>query len=245
MGQRERYVENARKFLGCRKGDAKHREIIDLCNAVTPRPYSKMPYTSPWCAAFVSAVAWETGLTRFPYEISCTRMIASAIRLSEWIENDFFVPRPGDLIMYYWKDGKNYATTDCKSSPNHVGIVEKVDGVLITVIEGNRGTDSVCARRTIQINGRYIRGFVRTYFEDETSGGATATIPKITKTLRKGDSGQQVKNLQMRLNLHGYALDVDGHFGPKTEAAVKDYQKKHKLEVDGVCGPITRASLNG
>ena len=245
MGQREKYIENAKKYIGCKKGDARQKHVIDLCNAVTPRPYSKMSYTAPWCAAFVSGVAWETGLKKFPYEISCKRMIASAIRLGEWIENDFFVPRPGDLILYFWKDGKNYATTDCTSDPNHVGIVEKVEGALMTIIEGNRGSESVCGRRTIQINGRYIRGFVRTYFEDETSGGASTTIPLITQTLRRGSKGQQVKYLQMRLNLHGYALDVDGHFGPKTEAAVKDYQRKHKLEVDGVCGPKTRASLNG
>ena len=59
--------------------------------------------------------------------------------------------------MYYWKDGSNYATTDCTANPNHVGIVEAVSGNTITVIEGNKG--EAVARRTVAVNGRYIRGY--------------------------------------------------------------------------------------
>ena len=38
-----------------------------------------------------------------------------------------------------------------------MGIVEKVAGSTITVIEGNKG--EAVARRTLAVNGRYIRGF--------------------------------------------------------------------------------------
>ena len=245
MGQREHYVKTAQKYLGCRKGDARHRLVIDLCNAVSPRPYGKMSYTSPWCAAFVTGIALEAGLTDFPSAISCKKMIASAIKLGIWMENDFYVPKPGELIMYYWGDGKDYATTDCTHDPNHVGIVTKVEGAMMTVIEGNKGNASECGYRTLQINGRYIRGFVRTKFADETKAGASVTIPIVTKLLKKGSTGQQVKYLQMRLNTKGnYALDIDGDFGPKTEAALKDYQKKEKLEVNGTTDGLTRAALN-
>ena len=58
-----------------------------------------------------------------------------------------------------------------------------------------------------------------------------------------GSSGSDVKKLQEALNKNGYSLEVDGKFGPKTQAAVKDYQKKNGLKVDGVVGTKTWGSL--
>lgn len=60
-----------------------------------------------------------------------------------------------------------------------------------------------------------------------------------------GSKGDDVKNLQSTLNAKGYSLDVDGSYGPKTQAAVKDYQSKNNLAVDGVVGNQTWTSLLG
>lgn len=49
--------------------------------------------------------------------------------------------------------------------------------------------------------------------------------------------------MQNALNKLGYGLVADGIFGAKTEAAVKDFQKKNKLDVDGIVGPKTWAAL--
>jgi peptidoglycan hydrolase-like protein with peptidoglycan-binding domain len=54
--------------------------------------------------------------------------------------------------------------------------------------------------------------------------------------LRKGDKIQACKTLQACLDVYGYGLAIDGSFGGKTETALKDFQKKHGLTVDGVCG---------
>lgn len=54
-----------------------------------------------------------------------------------------------------------------------------------------------------------------------------------------GSRGDLVKKLQERLNQNGYALDVDGSYGPKTQAAVRDYQQKNGLKVDGITGSQT------
>lgn len=61
----------------------------------------------------------------------------------------------------------------------------------------------------------------------------------ITRTLRYGMRGDDVKVLQKALGIKS-----DGIFGIGTEKAVKDFQKKHKLVVDGICGKITKAKLN-
>ncbi len=63
-------------------------------------------------------------------------------------------------------------------------------------------------------------------------------------TIRYGSSGDDVKTLQQQLNSQGYKLDVDGQFGAKTQVAVKDYQKKSGLSVDGIVGKNTWGSLN-
>ncbi|MCX8074118.1 MAG: N-acetylmuramoyl-L-alanine amidase [Clostridia bacterium] len=61
--------------------------------------------------------------------------------------------------------------------------------------------------------------------------------------LKKGSTGQQVKDLQTQLNKLGYNIVVDGIFGLITENAVKDFQRKKGLVVDGIVGEITTKYL--
>ena len=60
-----------------------------------------------------------------------------------------------------------------------------------------------------------------------------------------GSTGSAVSKLQTILNEHGYGLAVDGIFGEKTRAAVRDYQKWYNLKLDGIAGPETWGSLLG
>lgn len=93
-----------------------------------------------------------------------------------WVESDSLVPKPGDIIMYDWDDkGKG----DCTGKADHVGIVEKVSGTKITVIEGNKS--NAVARRTLAVNGRYIRGYICPKYEDaKTETTVKPTVPSST-----------------------------------------------------------------
>ncbi|MBM0201838.1 peptidoglycan-binding protein [Micromonospora sp. STR1s_5] len=62
-------------------------------------------------------------------------------------------------------------------------------------------------------------------------------------TLRKGAKGSAVRRLQGALNGHGAALKVDGDFGARTYAALRSFQSRTKIGVDGVCGPQTWGKL--
>lgn len=62
-------------------------------------------------------------------------------------------------------------------------------------------------------------------------------------TLRKGDSGEDVRYMQQLLKNAGSGLAVDGYFGSGTLNAVKAFQTKHGLTPDGVVGPMTWAQL--
>ena len=61
--------------------------------------------------------------------------------------------------------------------------------------------------------------------------------------LRKGDKGAAVKLLQHRLNILGWQLTEDGIWGVQTDSAVRGYQYRAGLTVDGIVGAKTRAAL--
>ena len=64
------------------------------------------------------------------------------------------------------------------------------------------------------------------------------------RALTSGSKGSEVKELQQKLTQLGYQLGkVDGVYGPKTEDAVKRFQKKRGLKVDGVAGEKTITEL--
>lgn len=67
--------------------------------------------------------------------------------------------------------------------------------------------------------------------------------PQMPKTVRKGDKCGDVTLLQICLRNRGYNIAADGDFGPKTEAAVKDWQKRNALVIDGIVGKKTWSSL--
>ena len=63
-------------------------------------------------------------------------------------------------------------------------------------------------------------------------------------TYRQGSSGEAVRTIQQKLVRWGYFDGpVDGIYGSKTAAAVKDFQRKNGLAADGVVGSATLAAL--
>jgi peptidoglycan hydrolase-like protein with peptidoglycan-binding domain len=56
--------------------------------------------------------------------------------------------------------------------------------------------------------------------------------------LRPGTSGETVKKLQQALG-----VTADGHFGPGTQKALRDFQTKNGLDADGLAGPATLAKM--
>lgn len=62
--------------------------------------------------------------------------------------------------------------------------------------------------------------------------------------LKLKSSGSNVVTLQTRLNRYGqYGLKADGAFGKMTDSAVRDFQKREKLGIDGIVGNITWSRL--
>ena len=102
-------------------------------------------------------------------------------------------------------------------------------------VYGHRDLDSTaCPGKNYPFNG-IVNGKV-----NEVKGGNTVNVE--LNVIGKGDEGEQVKTLQRLLLALGYDLGksgVDGDFGTKTDTAVKAFQKKNKLDVDGIVGKDT------
>ena len=185
---RKRIVNTAKSYIGTVGGSSNHSDILHFFNSVKPQGYTAHK-NDPWCAEFVSACAIQTfgkkdAMTFFPLSASCPRMVVEARAKAIWIEKDSFIPSPGDFILYDWDDtGKG----DNKNSPDHVGIVEKIKDDTITVIEGNKH-DKV-ARRTLKVNGKYIRGFVTPHYERIKDKAYHKTNEEIVKEVLSGDWG--------------------------------------------------------
>lgn len=61
---------------------------------------------------------------------------------------------------------------------------------------------------------------------------------------RRGSTGSVVSQIQTKLKSWGYySYDVDGIYGSRTEKAVRWFQSKNGLAVDGVAGPATLSAL--
>ena len=178
-----KYAKNvvtlAQSWVGKKESDGTHKSIIDIYNTYKPHPRGyKMTYTDPWCATFVSAIAIKLGYTSImPVECSCNKMIELYKKLGCWVENENRTPKSGDIIFYDWEDN---GTGDNKGVSDHVGIVEKVANNKITIIEGNYS--HAVKRRTLNVNGRYIRGYAIPKYD-----AVPVVTQPTTSTIKKGD----------------------------------------------------------
>ena len=82
---------------------------------------------------------------------------------------------------------------------------------------------------------------------DNNFRGAIDPFPYFTEVIyppiKKGMMGCFVKQIQIYLNKVGYTLAVDEKFGKLTEQAVKDFQLKNGLKVDGIFGSLSMNKL--
>ena len=199
----------------------------------------------PWCACQISwdmmtAFGLETAkklLKHWPY-VYCPAM------------RDYFTlyanPQVGDIVIFWSSKKKEFV---------HTGLVIKVQGDRFWTIEGNTsGASGIVANGGGVCQKSYYNSqlpgtkFCRPDYSIVTSiksGSSTNTSTTVTKNwIEYGDRGNDVKTLQTKLNKVGHRLEVDGICGNATVAAIKDFQKKYNLAVDGQAGKNTITKLN-
>lgn len=78
-----------------------------------------------------------------------------------------------------------------------------------------------------------------TAYQRYRGGSQEPQIP----TLKLGDTGLAVRQLQVALTRHGLRLEADGMFGRRTERAVRQFQHIHGLLADGIADEKMRGML--
>lgn len=200
----------------------------------------------PWCACQISwdmmtAFGLETAkklLRHWPY-VYCPAM------------RDYFTlyanPQVGDIVIFWSSKKKEFV---------HTGLVIKVQGDQFWTIEGNTsGASGVVANGGGICQKTYYNSqlpgtkFCRPDYSIVTSiksGSSTNTSTTTTTKnwIEYGDRGNDVKNLQAKLNKVGHNLEVNGICGNATVSAIKDFQEKYNLTVDGQAGKNTITKLD-
>ena len=214
-------------------GMGERQRVIDLANAQEANAGGRKYWSwwgyqrrVAWCQIFVSWVMAHASVplvTYGKYE-NCQYAIGKMKEKGIW-HGRGYRPKPGDIAYYDWGyDG----TSD------HVGIVIKVSGDMITVREGNK-SDRV-DNRVIAYNHGQIVGYASPkYAGDEVEKEEECEVK--LKRLTKGSKGNQVKTVQRILKALGYKgkdgnkLSVDGDCGENTMYAVASFQKAVGVKV--------------
>lgn len=119
------------------------------------------------------------------------------------------------------------------------------------VVDGQFGANTLYAVREYQaataiaVDGRVGPATKSKLYA--TGGSAPAPVnlqsPSCPANVVQGTKGGCVTELQRLLRHFGYAVDVDGDFGPGTASAVRDFQSSHGLTADGQVGTNTKRAL--
>lgn len=207
MTDREKFLKQARQY-------------IDVTGNYVCNTRLHLGMVVDWCAYSISAIMDDCGFIG-KYQGGIYGFASDAARedsgkLGEWFRKGTKSPQPGDYIMFRYSDFTNVLD---KYSASHVGIVESVDGDVITTLEGNvdgygddwAGTSSF-KRKTRYLSSPDVYAFYRPYWKNETkstSTGSKASGIDIFYQVHTigGDWLPNVKNLEDFAGLEGKKID--------------------------------------
>lgn len=146
-------------------------------------------------------------------------------------------PQLGAIIC--WAKGKTWTSAD---GAGHVAVVEaiKSDGSIVTSESGYGSATPFWTSHRYRESGNWGQSAAYRFL-----GFIYQPEQQAERVIRKGDRGADVELMQARLAANGYLRksEVDGDFGTITLGALLAFQFEHDLDVDGLCGPATKAAL--
>ena len=142
-------------------------------------------------------------------------------------------------------DGKVfvYANTSAETIAALRNNLTKLGAVEAVVLDGGGSTQLICPTGTVVSSDKTPRAVHTLFYANTTEKKPVCPYNEPASNIRSGSIGSGAKWVQWQLNRFGYGLTVDGIIGTKSVNAIKDFQRKHNLSVDGICGVKTREEL--
>ena len=170
---------------------------------------------------------------------------------------DYTVMRPGEsssrvrVLQKALNDlGYSAGTVDSvygKGTEAAVRWFQQIQGLYI---DGKAGEKTLRRIESFfQADGSLISGYtppsgITSGTTSGTTSGSTSSTGVPSRTLRPGDSGDDVRSVQSRLKELGYySGSLDGKYGTGTTEAVYQFQERNGLYADGKAGSVTNAVL--
>lgn len=188
----------------------------------------------PWCAMFVSYCANEVGISQ-----DIIKKFASCTTGFNWFKErgqatrDHITPNPGDIIFFVWKQEND-------GTPDHVGIVEKVENGKVHTIEGNR-SDKV-DQFSYDLDSWQIYGYAQPTY-------ANSNENKKIDVFNDGKINCMFDIQEWLNSKYGFNLELDNIYGSDTHSkmvmalqAELNKQFNAGLDVDGIFGAKTKAA---
>ena len=209
MTDREKFLNQARTYIG------KDGQYVCLQKL-------RIGFICDWCAFSVSSIMRDCGfIGKYIKEVeggAGTIPRYSDGKFGTWFKKGTKAPQAGDLFFLRYND---YPLQD-KYFCDHIGIVERVSGNVVTTLEGNvdgwgsdwAGTSSF-KRKTRYLSDYIVYAFYRPFWQDETkstgAGSKTSTAQNIDAFYQVHTAGgswlSEVRNLEDYAGLENHPID--------------------------------------
>ena len=179
-----------RNWIGKSRPAGTHRDIIDLYNSHKPLAMGyAVTYSDDYCDTTVSAAFIKCNAVDLIGGTQCgvERHINIFKNKGIWQQDGSVKPQPGWIITYNWDDG----TQPNDGWADHIGIVQSVNGNIITTIEGNIN-GGVVGRTTLQVANGFIRGYAIPKYAAAGSSNSNSSTPAIIPTPQSKKSITQI-----------------------------------------------------
>lgn len=222
---RQKVADIILSWVGAYRGDSTHLKILQIYNSHTPlaRGY-KVQVGDAYCATTVSACWISAGIAGWTgTECGCDKFIEIAKAKGYWVEDDAYVPKIGDAILYDWEDS---GSGDNRGSSDHIGIVTRSSNGSFDVAEGNISGGRV-GMRTVLVNARNTRGFI------------APDYAAIAKALSGGEEeSDEMKETEVKKLIADMKTELEKKITAAVKAANLNTDQKIRKSLDDALGPL-------
>lgn len=211
--------------------------------------FEKYGLNDEWCARFVSWCAEKCNFIDKYFVFTD----GAGTHAREGVSHKFgefkladgkYLPQVGDCVLYRYSDDSKYC--DIFHS-DHIGIVVHTNGLYFDTVEGNTCGTNYKYTSVNRFNNRYVLSkTVHGFYVPNFNISSEKTVEKYVKFGDIDNMSYMLKTLLKLLYVEGIIhtlVDDKKGFGEKTLQAVKEFQQKYNLEVDGIVGYQTLSKM--